>query len=223
MKLVNQSNEENIMKLHHITIALTTCICLFSISMNSIATNKNIVKKGVSKTIVKRSPKMPTLKEFKVNGIMAWAEAKKNGFQFYPIKTDGNKTGTGESGEAYHSPSTNKKRVCYKPKYNNSQMFGGVNMILNQCKTQLLIWGTYTYFHLFYGKKLKAGWKIKNMKFTGSYQWTDIKWKFNSTNIQTKIKMTNSKQQTKSSKSMLKEITLIGPANGKWQDAFDVN
>ncbi len=210
------------MKIHNITIALTTCICLFSISMDNVAADKNIVKKGVSKNIVKRSPKIPGLKKFKVNGIMAWAEAKKNGFRFYPIKTGGNKTGTGESGESYYSPMTGRKVVCAQPKYHNSKMFGGVNMILDRCKSRFVNHASYTYFYLFYGKKLNANWKIKNMKFTGSYQWTEIKWKFNSTNIQTKIKMTNSKQQTKASKSMLKEITLIGPANGKWQDAFDV-
>ena len=210
------------MKLHQVIITLTTCICLFSISMNNIAANKNIANKDVSKSIVKRSPKMPRLKKFKVNGIMAWAEAKKNGFQFYPQNTLGNKTGTGELGLSYLSYQS-ESSPCTKPKHHNAHMFGGVNMLLPQCKSGLTTFSSYTYFYLFYGKKLKVGWKIQDVKFSGSYQWTNSKWKSNSNVIQTKIKMTNSDQQSKPSRAMLKNITLIGPANGEWQDAFDVN
>jgi hypothetical protein len=192
-----------------------------------VAANKNIVKKGVSKNIIKQPYRKPRMKEFKVNGIMAWAEAKKNGFQFYPKKTGGNKTGTGESGESYR---TDNNSHCKGPNFYNAQMVGGVNMILHQCavRSGLLLAGSYThnsysYFYLFFGKKLNKNWKIKDIKFTGSYQWTSQKWQLNSDIIRTKIKMTNSRQQSKASKAMLKNITLIGPANGKWQDAFNVN
>jgi hypothetical protein len=101
------------------------------------------------------------------------------------------------------------------------QMVGGVNMLIsadkhggNDC---------YANFYFFAGKKLKLGWKVKSIKFTGSYQWTNNKWRSNTNKIETMVKVTQSRNQNNASRAMLKEVILTGPSNGKWQDAFDVN
>lgn len=160
-------------------------------------------------------------KEFKVNGIMAWSEAKKNGFLFFPEGSRGNKTGAGENGKAV---TTTGFQCMGRP----AQMVGGVNMILNKCfitapaKALNQSSSAFAHFYLFWGKTLKSGWSIKTITFSGSYQYTDQRYRPNTQRIATKLKLNNTHQQRSATKAMIKEVVLIGPDNGRWQDAFDV-
>ncbi len=162
-------------------------------------------------------------KEFKVNGIMAWSAAKTNGFLFYPSRATGSRSGQDTWGRSFYVYKQRLKRVT-----NGAHIVGGVNMLVyNKAKSG----GTptspreiYSRFHLFSGKTLKSGWKIKEMVITGSYNWVSgKKFKRNTNQIESTIRVVKPKHYNKAAKVMLKEIVLIGPKNGRWQDAFDVN
>ncbi len=203
---------------------MTSAIFMISMIMShstSFAANKAAPKTQYKKTTYSKSKRktvpIPQTKEYKVIGLHAWSEAKRNGFQFSPnsVLNNQNLDGVSTHGKSYLS---NHKRC----KVGGSQTLGGVNMILNQCGLGMSKVNSYAHFRLFWGKQLKAGWKIKDMKITSSAQWTNKKWRSNTRYISTKIKLTNSKNQSSGTTAQLTEITLLGPKNGKWQDAFDV-
>jgi len=191
-------------------VSWAVIMLVVSSSLLQAATTKS------TKSRLQTNRSAPATKEFKVNGISAWSEAKKNGYKFYPYRTTGNKTGSGENGHATFLVRSDKKTCAGRP----AQMVGGVNMLLHPCHVAGLRKDGYSYFYLFQGKMLKRGWKIKSMKISGSYQWTSKKWRANTGQISTSIKVNSSRQQSGVSKAQLKEIVLIGPANGKWTDAF---
>lgn len=162
-------------------------------------------------------------KEYKVPGIQAWDEAKKHGFRFFPERSKGNRTGVGEFGIAHRKG--RDERLCSGE---GSQIVGGVNMLLYPCFGAPFVRDDgYAFFYLFSSKngsqKLMPGWTIKTMTFTGSYQWTNRKYTSNTNKIWTKLKLTSSRHQGNSTTAMLKEIVLVGPKNGRWQDAFGEN
>ncbi|MCW8880344.1 MAG: hypothetical protein OQJ89_16720 [Kangiellaceae bacterium] len=201
------------------------CKNIFSIAIVTLLLVSSNVAASTTKTKGKRlNTTKPLTKEFKVNGIAAWSEAKKNGFLFYPWRVKGNKDGVGSSGKAMclNPREANKWETCLG-NGQGSQMVGGVNMLLYPQKWAGRVpTDSYSYFNLFSGKKLRSGWKIKRLVISGSYQWTNQKYTTNTNRIATRIKVSHSKSQSNTAKAMLKELVLVGPANAKWQDAFDV-
>lgn len=166
----------------------------------------------------KQPPPVP-IKEFKVPGLLAWSEAKKNGFKFYPKEATGNRDGSNSWGESYYTTSKGNKKST-----KGSQVIGGVNMLVHNKyrtgffpKKPLEITG---YFRIFSDKRLRPGWKIKSINITGNYEWTKTKYRRNTQIIRTMIKIVKPAQVSKASTAMIKEIVLIGPKNGQWQDAF---
>ena len=189
------------------------------IILSCLTFNSGAIEASQQKGRFAQSPIQIT-KEFKVNGIQAWAEARKNGFQFYPEGFRGqNKDGASTS---YFS--RRDGGYCTHFDYKGSaKIVGGVNMILIPCRSNSMLppLDSWAIFKIFSNKRLKPGWKVKEVKLTGNYQWV-TKWKANSNSLHSKVKLTNSSHQRNATRAMIKEITLIGPANGKWQDAFDV-
>lgn len=158
------------------------------------------------------------MKEFKINGIMAWNEAKKNGFRFYPQDKLRNAIPDGTLVEGNSRMVSSPSQLCDT----TAKIVGGINILLEPCRGFSGSYSTYSYYHLFQGKKLKSGWKVKELKLNGTYQWTSTKWRANSDSLHSKIKLTSSSSSTKATKAMIKEVVLIGPIYGRWQDAFDV-
>ena len=208
-----------------LTIIMVTSSFFIS-TLETSAENKAAPKTQYTKTTYSKSKRrqapVPQTKEYKVLGLHAWSEAKKNGFSFFPQSTSGQKTGVGEYGISKSKP-PNNRRGKYKSRKNGSHMVGGVNMILYHQKIFGFDHKSYARFYLFYGKTLKQGWTVKEVKFSGSYAW-DRRYKFKTgtKNIATAIVLKNAAQQTGSTNAMLKEIILVGPKTGRWQDAFDV-
>ncbi|MBV1909416.1 MAG: hypothetical protein KUG78_08840 [Kangiellaceae bacterium] len=205
---------------------ITTSFLIATVEIN--ATNKSSPKTQFTKKTYNKSKKRQTVtpqtKEFKVNGIQAWSEAKRNGFKFYPNESNGALNGVGEKGPSFRIE--NNGRCSYQDR-TQAQLVGGVNMLLYQCTHTYLpgvtkTANTYAHFNLFWGKKLKSGWTIKNMKITSNAQWTNNKWRVNTNNIATKVKLTNSDSQRAATTARLVEVILVGPKNGRWEDAFDV-
>ena len=177
-------------------------------------------KTTYSKSKRRQAPVAQT-KEFKVNGIMAWSEAKNNGFLFYPSRATGAKTGQDTWGKSF---SIYKGRQDWYR--DGAHIVGGVNMLVyNQPLLQRVAGEEISaLFHLFSRKKLKSGWKIKKIVIAGSYNWVNgRKYEQNTDNIASTVRVVKSKHYNKTATAMLKEIILIGPKNGRWQDAFDVN
>lgn len=177
-------------------------------------------KKTYNKSQKKKSTTVQT-KEYKVAGLQAWTEAKRNGFQFSPNTPVYGQSLEGTSSKGY-SYFVSNNRKCDMPDQSRAHTLGGTNMILYRCKTLVHRFSTYAYFNLFFGKKLKSGWKIKSMSLSSNAKWTSEKWSANTNKIATKIKLTNLKDQNSATTAQLKNIILIGPKNGRWQDAFDV-
>ncbi|TQV74941.1 hypothetical protein FLL45_08255 [Aliikangiella marina] len=157
-------------------------------------------------------------KEFKVNGIMAWSEAKKNGFRFYPQGATGSLDG--QDTRSFNYFKRGNKVIGYKP--NGSQVLGGVNLLVhNSYNAKYGKQELFANFHIFAKRKLKRGWRIKEIKLNGSYRWLK-KYKANTNEISTVVKVVKPKGSNTAAKAMIKEIVLIGPVNGRWQDAFDI-
>lgn len=187
-----------------LTLIILTC---FSVTDYYAAT---ALKKGG--TTIQRT------KEFNINGIMAWSEAKKNGFKFFPEDKlrDAIPDGTLVRGDSRLVSSPSQK--CDT----TAKIVGGVNILLEPCRGFSGSYNTFSYYHIFQGKRLKSGWKVKELKLIGTYQWTPQKWRSNSDSLHSRIKLTSSETSRIATKAMIKELILIGPINGRWQDAFDV-
>jgi len=208
---------------------LTSAIFVVSLLLThstGFATEKSKPKYQSTKTTYSKSKRrqapVPQTKEFKVNGIMAWSEAKNNGFLFYPSGATGVRSGQDTWGKSSYQH-YNKYTRWYK---NGAHIVGGVNMLVyNQTLHQPVDGAEISaLFHLFSGKKLKSGWKIKKIVIAGSYNWVNgRKYEQNTDNIASTVRVVKPKHYNKTATAMLKEITLIGPRNGRWQDAFDVN
>ena len=207
---------------------VTSAVLITSMVMGhsiSFSANKATPKTQYTKKVYSKSPKKQS-KEFKVPGVLAWSEAKKNGFKFFPQRhKEGNKSGTDDWGGSY-TPKVNSRAdtTPFDHRYHMpAHTVAGVNMLLYPCEDlfhQPLTCDAN--FEIFSGKTLKNGWKIKKLTFTGNYSWTSKKYKINTNNISTIVKVSNSKSRKVATKAQLKEVILIGPKNGRWQDAFDV-
>lgn len=166
----------------------------------------------------------PRTKEYKVNGIGAWSEAKKYGFEFFPNAPRGVRDGGDTRGPSFY---TNQPRKIYWQ--DGAHIVGGVNMILYPAEKTSIIPGvkknkveSYATFNLFANKRLADGWKIKRMVITGSYRW-EREPRSGGNSAYAKVKLVNYSTSKRATKAQLKEIVLIGPTGKRWQDAFRVS
>ena len=192
--------------------------CFFVAGLQSSYANK-----GGQFLMKKHTTPAPKTKEFKVPGIAAWSAAKSNGFLFYPEFARGDKTGQdSRSSRVYLLGSDSITRGPHIKNIIPAQVVGGVNMLVNDWLQNRSDYDRYTYFNLFDGpRKLAPGWTVKNVVLSGSYIW-DVRPRSGSEQIFSRVKVTNLTSQKGSTKAMLKELVLIGPKNGNWQDAFNV-
>lgn len=181
-----------------------------------------------NKTVYKPLPKLKVnkvkLKEFIVPGVLAWAEAKRHGFKFYPAGTSGRKDGLSVMGSSFYKDDKNVKQEAK----NTSRFSAGILMemgtLVNFDLFNLGVIDSYALFHLFQGKRLKNLWKIKSIDFGGTYSMDKrITTNSRSAHCIVKVSIKGSGFGSKTGGfANFKEIILIGPENRRWQDAFDV-
>ncbi len=82
---------------------------------------------------------------------------------------------------------------------------------------------SYALFHFFAGKKLRPLWKVKNIVFGGTYKLTKRpRGRSAHSTVKLSVKGNGLLPNENRAFANFKELVLIGPSNGKWQDAFNV-
>lgn len=183
-------------------------------------------KKYVTTPIPKLPTRKITYKEYVVPSILSWNEAKKHGFKFYPEGAKGVKDGKKVWGVSYYRDKNN--RLQQAP--NTSRLSAGILLemgtLVSTDFSDLAHLGSidsYAIFHYFAGKKLKANWKVKSISFGGNYKITKRpQGRTAHTKIKLSVKGRGLLPSENNAFANFKEIILIGPSSGKWQDAFDV-
>jgi len=181
-----------------------------------------------NKTVYKPLPKLKInkvkQKEFVVPAALAWAEAKRHGFKFYPAGATGIKDGLSVMGSSFYKNDTNAKQEAK----NTSRFSAGILMemgtLVNYDLFNLGVIDSYALLHLFQGKRLRNLWKIKSIDFGGTYSMNKrITTNSRSAHCIVKVSIRGSGFGSKTGGfASFKEVVLIGPENGRWQDAFDV-
>ena len=222
MTSINNQLKTNLLVIVAFSAILTSINCFAFDTFESKSSNARVTFNKKEKQAAVRVQ----TQQFKVTGMLAWSEAKKNGFQFYPEEHhEGTKDGVDVWGNALKNR-RRLNRTDVAPTdarlFNPAHIVGGVNFLLYPCGRSSGPVSCSSNFKVFSGKKLKAGWTIKTITFAGSYSWTSEKYKVGTNKISTTIKLSNPRSRTTAIKASLKEVILIGPKNGKWQDAFDV-
>lgn len=211
-------------------ILMISIITFSSINFSHAAEIKKPINTTINKnkTVRKPFPKFKLnkvkMKEFIVPAALAWAEAKRHGFKFYPEGATGRKDGVSTMGASFYKDDNNIKK-----KVNNTSRFSaGILMemgtLVNYDLFNLGVIDSYALFHLFQGKRLKNLWKIKSIHFGGNYT-INKRATANSRSAHSIVKVSikaNGFGSKTGGFASFKEIILIGPENRRWQDAFDV-
>lgn len=176
--------------------------------------------------IVKPIPKLPitrvNLKEFVVPAALAWAEAKKHGFEFYPEGARGTKDGVDVWGVSYFRDQQN--RIQQAP--NTARYSSGINMEMGTLinnnfwdLTQAGVISSYARFHLFGGKRLKSRWSVRSIEISGSHS-IFRRPSANSTSAHYVVQVDIRRGVKVPGLTTFKKIVLIGPENQSWREAF---
>jgi hypothetical protein len=176
--------------------------------------------------IVKPTLKLPTknikMKEFEVPGNLAWAEAMRQGFEFYPQGATGRKDGTDVWGVSYYQNQQNRTQQVP----NTSRYSAGINMQLGTLInsdfwniTEVGVINSYARFHLFDGKRLKSLWSVRSIEISGSYT-INSRPVANSRSAHYVLDVKISKGVRNTGLATFKKIVLVGPENQDWREAF---
>lgn len=177
-------------------------------------------------TLVKPLPNLPStkvkLKEFVVPAALAWSEAKKNGFEFYPEGARGRKDGVNVWGVSFYRNQQNQLRQAA----DTSRYSSGINMQLGTLindnfwdLTQAGVMNSYARFHLFANKRLKTRWSVRSIEIRGDhsiYRRPTV----NSESAHYIIQVDIRRGARNSGLASFKNIVLIGPENQNWREAF---
>ena len=166
-------------------------------SSTSFAAVKNASKTPYAKSQKRQNQPVRT-KEYKVPGAAAVGYAKKHGYKF----PDG----------------TKRIRIGNRIKSVKACKFMGMHWQVDSKKT-CGIWGFSSPRGKSKCKKLRSGWKIKDMTINGNFVWSIRP--VNTTSPTFRIWSENN--STKSKAVSVRYVTLIGPEGpaNKWQEAFN--
>jgi hypothetical protein len=178
------------------------------------------------KRIVKPIPKLPTtkvrMKEFEVPANLVWAEAKKQGFEFYPEGARGRKDGTDVWGVSYYRNQRNQLQQVP----DTSRYSSGINMQLGTLInsnfwniTEVGVMNSYARFHLFAGKRLKPRWSVRSIEISGSYT-INNRPATNSRSAHYILDVKINKGARNTGLATFKKLVLVGPENQDWREAF---
>ncbi|WP_339723828.1 hypothetical protein [uncultured Paraglaciecola sp.] len=176
----------------------------------------------IEKPIVKLPTKNIKLIEFEVPGIMAWAEAMRQGFEFYPEGATGRKDGNDVWGVSYYRNQQN--RLQQVP--NTSRYSAGINMQLGTLInsnfweiTEVGVINSYARFHLFAGKRLNPLWSVRSIEIGGSYT-INQRPSANSRSAHYVLEVKIRRGAHNTGLATFKKIVLVGPENQDWREAF---
>lgn len=205
------------------------CLALFfTVSTNAAIELKRPINPDINKPkrVEKALPKLSTtqvrLKEFAVPANLAWAEAKKQGFEFYPEGARGRKDGVDVWGVSYFLDQRN--RLQQAP--NTARYSSGINMEMGTLindnfwdLAQAGVISSYARFHLFEGKRLKSRWSVRSIEISGNHT-IHQRPTMNSTSAHYVVQVYIRRGAGIPGLVAFKKIILIGPENQNWRDAF---
>jgi hypothetical protein len=200
----------------------------FAVTTSAAIELKRPINPDINKPnrVEKPLPKLTTtkvrLKEFVVPAALAWAEAKKQGFEFYPEGARGRKDGVDVWGVSYFRDQQN--RIQQAP--NTARYSSGINMEMGTLinhnfwdLTQAGVISSYARFHLFGGKRLKSRWSVRSIEISGSHS-IFRRPSANSTSAHYVVQVDIRRGVKIPGLTTFKKIVLIGPENQNWREAF---
>jgi len=188
---------------------------LFCQTFNCIALENQL------KPTVRDSKSPPVLnkdyQEYRISGKDAAMFAMSQGYYFFPDKKTHNLGSTSMMANVYFESNSNQN-------VGSSQILYGSNMVVGKChklpssgsQDPVTCWN---YFHLFKGKKLNRKWRIKNVEGSNIAQWAK-KPNVNTDRPYIKVKVLKPADRVEPVIASINWITLIGPKNTKWKEAF---
>jgi len=191
---------------------------LFSQTFNCFSFERQL------KPVVRESKYPPMLsknyQEYRVSAKTAAMFAISQGYYFYPDKKIHNLGSSNIMADVYFESNASQNVGSSQILYGSSMVVGKCQMLPSSgSQDSVTCWN---YFHLFKGKKLNRKWRIKSVEGSNIAAWIK-KPTLQSDLPYMKVKVLKQANQIEPTIASINWITLIGPKNTKWKEAFQPN